>query len=218
MFSLLHSNAKEDFISAQILEEKGDIRQALKYYLKSANSKNEKALLYLGKIYFEGKLINRSIPKAIAYLEKAILLGSIQAKYNLAIIYASKHTIKYRNYTKAYNIFLELAQKGHAPSQNKIGIFFTYGIGGIKKDYTKAIRWFEASAKQCYEDAECNLASMYIQGKGVWRNFGRAHIFAKKGYENNNPICKSIWKEYNLFKYPEDKSFKFNFFVEPCNE
>lgn len=217
LFTSSFSSENINFDIAQKLEKKGDIKTALNYYFSLAKQRDDKALFQLGKIYFEGKVVKQSIAQAIKYLNQATVLGNIQAKYNLAILYASNKAKEYKDYNKAYELFLELANKGHAPSQNKIGLFLTYGIGGIEKDYIKAVKWFEASAKQCYEKAECNLAFMYVNGKGVWKNFGRAHTFAKKGYENGNKRCEAIWKKHHLYKYPIDKGFNFNFFVKPCD-
>lgn len=216
LFNTLFSDENIDFNLAKKYEKSGDINTALDYYFILAKKRDDKALLQLGKIYFEGIHLKRSIPKAIKLLNQASLLGNTQAKYNLAILYASNKSKQYKNYNKAFNSFLELAKSGHAPSQNKIGLFLTYGIGGVKKDYVEAAKWFESSAKQCYEEAECNLAFMYVNGKGVWKNFGRAHSFAKRGYKNGNKTCKVLWEKHHLEKYPEDKGFKFNFFVKPC--
>ena len=217
LFSLLFSSQSSYYENAKKHEENGDIKKALEYYFKAAKKRDDRALLYLGKLYYQGKHLNQSTINAINYLKKAALLENTKAQYNLASIYASKHSGEYHDYKKAYDLFLKLANKGYAPAQNKIGMFLTHGFGGIEKDYVKAIKWYEESAKQCYEDAECNLAFMYVNGKGVWKNFGRAYIFAKKGYENKNPICKAVWDKHSLYKYPKDKSFKFNFFVKPCN-
>lgn len=216
LINLIFANENIDFNLAKTYEEKGEIKTALEYYFLLAKKRDNKALFELGKIYFEGKLVKQSIPRAIKYLNQASLLGNIQARYNLGIVYASNKSKQYKDIDKAYEIFFKLANEGHAPSQNKLGLFLTHGIGGIEKDYVKAVKWFEASAKQCYEEAECNLAYMYVNGKGVWKNFGRAHTFAKKGYENSNKTCVAIWNKHHLEKYPKDKGFKFNFFVEPC--
>jgi TPR repeat protein len=77
------------------------------------------------------------------------------------------------------------------------------------------VEYFEKASKQGYVTAQCNLAMMYASGKGVFPNFGRAHVFAKTGVEQGNPICKKVWEDYNLSKYPEDKSFKLNFYTKP---
>ncbi len=216
VFSSLFSADKPYRILAQEYEKKGDIKNALDNYFKAANKRDDKALLYLGKLYYQGKHLKQSTKKAIEFLNKASILENKKAKYNLAIIYASKRSKEYHNFKKAFKLFLELAQIGYAPAQNKVGMFLTHGYGGMKKDYVEAVKWYEASSKQCYEDAECNLAFMYVNGKGVWKNFGRAHVFAKKGYENGNHICKAVWNKHKLYKYPNDTSFKFNFYVKPC--
>ncbi len=216
LFFPLLSKEIDHFTLAQDYEQKGDIKKALDQYFLAAQKRDSNAILYLGKLYYEGKYLPRSVQQAVEYLQKAALLENDQAKYNLAIIYASSKNKRFYDIKKAYDIFLELGIRGHAGAQNRLGMFYTYGLGVVEIDYKEAVKWFEASAKQCYESAECHLAFMYVNGKGVWKNFGRAHSFAKKGYKNGNPICTQVWKKYNLYKYPEDNGFKFDFFTKPC--
>lgn len=174
---------------------------------------NPEALFKMGKFYYEGKIVKKSYEKAYKYLNKSSILEYTKANYSLGILYANKKT-PYHNYKKAYEIFSELANKGHAAAQNKIGMFLSLGLG-LPKDYKEAVKWYEKSSKQGYITAQCNLALMYAEGRGVFTNFGRAHAFAKDGKEKGNPICKKVWKEYNLHKYPNDDGFKFNFYVKP---
>jgi TPR repeat protein len=108
-----------------------------------------------------------------------------------------------------------LANQGHAGAQNRMGMFLLYGF--IQKDYVQAVKWFEKSSMQGYELANCHLAFMYASGKGVWQNLGRAHAFAKKGKDNGIKMCQKVWKDFKLFKYPEDKGWKFKFYNKPKN-
>jgi len=187
--------------------------KSFSYYVKLAKKRDPEALFKLGKFYYEGKIVKRSYKKALKYLNRSSALGYEKATYNLGILYANNKTI-YHSYSKSYEIFLELAKEGHAPSQNKVGTFLTFGFGG-PIDFVEAVKWFEKSSKQSYITAQCNLASMYAAGMGVFTNFGRAHAFAKKGKELRHPICLKIWREYNLGKYKKDKGFKFKFYTQP---
>ncbi len=143
------------------------------------------------------------------YFQLASDYGNLKAKYNMALIYGQKD-FKKHNYKKSYNLFLELAQRGYPKAQNKVGLFLLYGWG-IDKDYKKSVKWFEnAYFKHHYKPAVCNLAVMFANGYGVFPNFGRASVLAKIGMKENLPRCKRIYKEFNLHKYPEDRSFKFD--------
>jgi TPR repeat protein len=197
------------------IPQKEDIKSLtmINNYEDAALKDDPEAYFELGKIYFEGKYVFKDYLKSLEYFSAASYLGSIKATYNLGLFYLSKQTDFY-DPKKALSYFLELARKGHAPSENKVGIFLTNGIV-LNKDYKEAVKWYEAASKQGYVEAQCNLAFMYASGKGVWQNMGRAHAFAKPGYEKGNKLCKKVWEDFNLSKYPEDKGFKFKFYNQP---
>ena len=185
----------------------------VKELLAKAMDDDSNAYLELGKIYLKNDYIQKDILKAMQYFSASYYLGNTSGAYNLALLYANDK-IEFHNEKKALSIFLELARKGHAPSQNKVGMFLASGTV-LEKDFKEAVKWFEMSSKQGFVDAQCNLAFMYATGQGVWQNMGRAHAFAKPGFEKGNEICKNVWEEYDLEKYPEDKGFKFKFYNEP---
>ncbi len=188
-----------------------DIKLALELYKKSAREGEDEALFKLGKIYYNGKFVKQDINLSMDYFKKVASYGHIKAKYNVATIYAQKR-YKHHSYKKAYDIFLDLARNHHAKAQNKVGIALLYGLG-VDIDYKLSVKWFEQSYfVNGYKPSACNLAVMFANGYGVFPNFGRARILAQKGYENKNPICVKIYKQFNLGKYKEDKGFKFGFY------
>ncbi len=187
--------------------------KSFSYYVQLAKERDPEALFKLGKFYYEGRVVKRSYKKALKYLTQSSLLDYQKATYNLGILYSNNKTI-YHSYSKAYNIFHDLALEGHAGAQNKIGSFLTFGFGG-PIDFKEAVKWFEKSSKQNYIPAQCNLATMYASGMGVFPNFGRAHVFAKKGKELKHPVCLKVWRDFNLGKYKQDKGFKFKFYTQP---
>jgi len=187
--------------------------KSFSYYVQLAKKRDPAALFKLGKFYYEGRVVKRSYKKAFKYLTQSSLLDYKKATYNLGILYSNNKTI-YHSYSKAYNIFHDLALEGHAGAQNKIGSFLTFGFGG-PIDFKEAVKWFEKSSKQDYIPAQCNLATMYASGMGVFPNFGRAHVFAKKGKELKHPVCLKVWRDFNLGKYKQDKGFKFKFYTQP---
>jgi TPR repeat protein len=190
-----------------------EIENKISIYKEKALDGDPEAYFKLGKIYFEGKYVSKDYKKALEYFSAASYLGHIQGTYNLGLFYLSRKT-PYYDPKKALSYFLELARKGHAPSQNRVGMYLTSGVI-VDVDYKEAVKWYEISSKQGYINAQCNLAFMYASGKGVWQNMGRAHAFAKPGYQKGYKLCQKVWEDFNLAKYPEDKGFKFKFYNEP---
>ena len=184
-----------------------------KAYKKLILQNDKEAYYQIGKAYYQGKVLKKSYKKAYSYLSKASRLYHTKATYSLGIIYSNKKT-PYYDLNKAFEVFNELAQENDAASLNRMGMIYTFGLGKAK-DYVKAIKYYEASSKLSYITAQCNLAYMYASGRGVFPNFGRAHAFAKEGKNQKNPICVKVWNKYNLYKYPKDKGWKFNFYNKP---
>jgi len=160
-------------------------------------------------------LINKKInlDKAYNLLLQSSKAGNLNATYTLGKFYLSKIT-PYYDKINAYNTLLKAANANHSKSQLIIGKFFLQGKI-VEKDYEKAMYYFKEASKQKLYDANCYIAYMYATGKGVFPNFGRAAVFAKDEYKKGNKLCKKIWKDYNLDKYPQDKSWKIGDYLKP---
>ena len=61
-----------------------------------------------------------------------------------------------------------LANKGNAGAQNKLGYIYFSGKG-IQKDLNKAFYWYKKSAKQGDAEAQFYLGFIYQKGEGVDR-------------------------------------------------
>ena len=141
------------------------------------------------------------------------ILTTSDIRYQLAKDYSSKKSKEY-DIKKAYNLLVDNVNENHAKSQILIARFFLIGLA-VEKDYEKALYYFKEASKQKEYTANCYIAYMYASGKGVFPNFGRAHVFAKSEYEHGNKICKKVWKDYNLGKYPEDKGWNIGKYNKP---
>ncbi len=140
-------------------------------------------------------------------------ISSSDIRYELAKQYSSKKSKEY-DIKKAYNLLVDNVNENHAKSQLLIGRFFLIGLA-VEKDYEKALYYFKEASKQKEYTANCYVAYMYASGKGVFPNFGRAHIFAKSEYERGNKVCKKVWKDYNLGNYQKDKGWNIGTYNKP---
>jgi len=138
---------------------------------------------------------------------------NLEKKYQLAKKYMSKKS-KIYDIKKAYNLLVDNVNKNHAKSQLLIGRFYLIGAA-VDIDYKKAMYYFKEASKQKEYDANCYIAYMYASGKGVFPNFGRAHIFAKSEYIKGNKICQKVWRDYNLDKYQKDKGWNIGNYNKP---
>lgn len=201
------------FEDAKSVEKEYGVLEAIPIYKKLSKQEDLESMFRLAQIYSSGKDIKRNLKKSKEFLEKASSFKHNKSIYFLGKLYLSKKS-PYYDLTSAFNSFVKASNNNYAPAQNMLGQFFASGVV-VDTDYKKAVSLFEKASKQNLVDAQCNLAFMYASGKGVFPNFGRAHQFAKKGYEEGNKKCKKVWKDYNLGKYAKDKGWKFNFYTKP---
>ena len=66
-----------------------------------------------------------------------------------------------KNYRKAYELFLPLANAGNVKAQFKLGVLYTKGWG-VEKDESAAIYWYEKAAKAGLPKAQYNLGKTLI--------------------------------------------------------
>jgi len=201
------------FEEVRKIEKEEGVLKALSSYRVLAKRDDTSSIFRLATLYLKGIGVQKSFSTAKVFLEKGNLLNHHKSTYVLGKLYISKES-PYYNKKLAFNTFLKAANDGYAPAQNMIGQFLAAGIA-VEKDYKMAIQYFEYASKQGHEDAHCNLAFMYANGKGAFPNFGRAHQFAKEGVKKGNKKCIKVWETYNLQKYDEDKGWKFNFYTKP---
>ncbi|WP_417324780.1 tetratricopeptide repeat protein [Halarcobacter sp.] len=203
------------FEEVKKIEEEQGVLKALSSYRVLAKRDDTQSIYRLATLYLKGKGVQKSISTAKTFLEQGSLLNHHKSTYLLGKLYITKKS-PYFNEKLAFNTFLKAANDGYAPAQNMIGQFLAAGIA-VEKDYKLAIKYFEYASKQGHEDAHCNLAFMYANGKGAFPNFGRAHQFAKEGVKKGNKKCIKVWETYNLEKYDQDKGWKFNFYTKPSS-
>jgi TPR repeat protein len=78
---------------------------------------------------------------------------------------------------------------GNGPALFRIG----YEYQNTMKEYTKAIAWYQLSAKKNYCLAQNNIGHLYSQGRGVPINFDIAiEWFLKAAKQKNKTAYKNI--------------------------
>jgi Sel1 repeat len=76
----------------------------------------------------------------------------------------------------ALQTLIPMAQGGNAQAQYELAGFYHYGYVG-SNDYTKALKWYRASARQGYADAMVGLSVMYLGGQGVAKDPREAFVW-----------------------------------------
>lgn len=66
------------------------------------------------------------------------------------------------------------AQKGNAGAMYKIGIFYYFGLRGLRRDHAKALYWFLKAVEKGEPRSMELLGEIYARGAGVERNYTKA--------------------------------------------
>lgn len=71
------------------------------------------------------------------------------------------------------------AQKGNAGAMYKIGIFYYFGLRGVRRDHAKALSWFLKAVEKGEPRSMELLGEIYARGAGVERNYTKAFEWLK---------------------------------------
>lgn len=109
------------------------------------------------------------------------------------------------NQRSAYHDARHLARLGHVKSQYNFAM-----MAHVRGEIDTAVHWYKRAAQRKHELAAFNLASMYMEGDGVQRDFGEAarwmKVAAKAGYA---PAQFELGKLYFYGRgVPEDPSME----------
>ena len=81
------------------------------------------------------------------------------------------------------------AEAGDRVAQYNLGVLHETGQYGVREDKAEAVRWYRLSAPQGYENAQYNLAVMYLRGEGVEQDREAAIRWFRLAAEQLNPAA-----------------------------
>ena len=70
------------------------------------------------------------------------------------------------DFEKAVKLFRELAEKGYAKAQSRLGHMYEKGMG-VEQDYGKAIEWYKKAVAKGYAGSLAQIGFLYERGLGV---------------------------------------------------
>ncbi len=96
----------------RLLEEQKRTEEAVTWYEKAAAQGNPAAAYRLGKLYLQGELVPKDVPKALEYLTASAGQGSPFAQYTLGKLYLMGKDVE-QDREKAYRWFEMAAEQGN---------------------------------------------------------------------------------------------------------
>ena len=90
-----------------------------------------------------------------------------------------------RDYAAALPVLRELAARGHAQAQYRLGQMYHFGLK-TEQNYRQAIHWYEKSAAQGDSYAQFNLCLMHTEGMGVAQDYRQAADWCRKSAQQGH--------------------------------
>jgi TPR repeat protein len=155
------------------------------WYTAAAYTGNANAQNNLAGFYAEGLGGEQDDALAAKWYQKAANSGVPSAQFNLGNFYEEGRGVP-RDIRKAVQL-LESAGQRDAVAAFNAGNIYATGRDDFPKDMAKAVAWYEKSAAMGYASAQYNLATIYVQGTGVTRNYPRGRELLLQAAQQNHP-------------------------------
>ena len=162
--------------------------QAVHWYRKAAEQEVPDAQVFLGRMYEEGRGVEKDVAQAVLWYRKAAELGNATAQGNLGWMYRAGHGVQ-KDDAQAMLWYRKAAEQGDARAQTNLGWMYAEGLG-VEKDDAQAVLWYRKAAEQGYANAQTNLGWMYREGRGVQKDDAQAVLWYRKAAEQGYARAK----------------------------
>lgn len=184
--------------------------EAMKWYLKSAQTGYPIAESEIGSLYANGLGVPQDYQEAMKWYRKADAPGVLSDGriFKKGVMYQSgpgdpevKTKIGYlyekglgvsQDYQEAVKWYRKAAALGNVVAENNIGNLYIEGHG-VPRDYQKAMEWLLKAASQGDTPAETNIGALYTDGRGVHQDYREAMKWFQKAAKKENAKA-----EYNI--------------------
>lgn len=180
-------NGVTALLTAELLLEKGERREAVRHYLKSADRGNGAALIRLAKLHLESDADESDVTAGIGYLKRAADHNVTEALNLLGNAYGEGRHVT-QDLKKAEELFRQAADKGSAEGYYNLGRLLMYGKSSpAASDIHKACEAFRAAKNLHYEERDIYAALgdclMYLDSDVI-----SASRLYRKGASLNQPM------------------------------
>lgn len=156
-------------ILADPAAEQERFRTALEWLTEAAEVGLVHAQYELGKIYRDGRGVEKDALLAAAWLTRAAEQGSDAASYALGALLLTGGEGLAKDILSALNWLRRSAEDGNQYAQYRLGRLLLRGEDA-PREIEEAVRWLTASAEQGNRYAQYALGKLYLMGKEVPRD------------------------------------------------
>ena len=122
--------------------------KAFLWYLSAAKQGYAMAQANVGVAYYTGNGTDKNLANAIKWFKKAANLEDLNGLFNLAVLYSKGEVSKNNENSqkKAASLYKKASERGHYPSQSRLGYMYSVGIG-VRKDRVQAYLWLTLASQ-----------------------------------------------------------------------
>ncbi len=166
--------------------------------MKLAKAGDEMAQLAVAMHFELGTETKKDAQQAARWYREATLKGNIEAQFRLARLISKGAKGLTADKVAAATLLQAGAEKGHAPSQNDLGLRFQNG-DGMETDLEKAASWYRKAADQDYAPAKVNLGLLHVRGQGVQRDYDAAFkLFSDAAGQGDSWALNNLGSLYEM--------------------
>jgi TPR repeat protein len=158
-----------------------------------AKSNNAQDIYNVAQWYYELDEIPSTIQKAFKWFYRASLLGNIESRYRLGILYQTGLGVRL-NYKMAFIYLKQAADLNHFEAANLVGQLYQLGKG-TKKDIKKAIYYYELAGNNGSSNACYNLALLYSLEHNIPNSEIKEFEWNLKAAELGDTSCMNLIAE-----------------------
>jgi TPR repeat protein len=167
-----------------------DYATALQWLRKSADQKDARAQLAIGKFFYHGWGVPKNNQEAMVWYRWAADQGDAEAQEWVGKLYNEGSGVR-RDSREAMAWFKKAAEQGYASSQGIMCAMYLRG-DGVQQDTEQGADWCKKAAEQGYAPAQTTLGILYLEGKAVPKNEEKAAMWLQKAAEQNDALAE-LW-------------------------
>ena len=123
--------------------------KSFEWYLQAAKQGHAMAAANVGAAFYMGNGVKKNIKNAIIWLKKSAEAGDLNGLFNLAVLYGKGHVegiSEEDSLKKAAELYKKASERGHYPSQSRLGYLYSVGKG-VVKDRVQAYLWLTLASQ-----------------------------------------------------------------------
>jgi uncharacterized protein len=121
-----------------------DLNTAIAYFKQAGHAGYSTAYYNLAILYKDGELLPQDFKQSAQYTQAGAAIGNSSCKNLLAYYYFKGFGVQ-QSYSKAFNLYLELAQTGDVNAQYFTGLCYRNGYG-VTANQNEAKKWLQQAA------------------------------------------------------------------------